>query len=87
LHPLRPPRRREALCPRAIATCAPPVAPARVDQQSLQPVSPGPQLAFIAVELLTLHAHELQLAFDIVERFGRKLASHPRITSLLKALP
>jgi len=57
-----------------------------VYEKPLEAVLSGPQLRFGTVELPTLLARELQLAFNVVERLGRELCPRLRILGLLEAL-
>jgi hypothetical protein len=68
-----------------LAARAPPVDSAGVDQKPLEPVSPCPELAFVAVELLAALADHSELAFDVVERLGGEFALRARIVGSLKA--
>src|SRR6478736_9748080 len=70
---------------RVLAARAPPVDSAAVDQKPLEPVSPRPELAFVAVQLLAALADHSELAFDVVERLGGELAPRARIVGLLRA--
>jgi hypothetical protein len=57
-----------------------------VYEEPLERISPGPQLPFDAVQSLAAFACEPQLAFDMVERLGRKLSSNIRIVCALEVL-
>jgi hypothetical protein len=55
-------------------------------EEPLETVSPGPQLPFDAVQTSAAPPYELQLAFDVVERLGRKLSPSLRILRALEPL-